>query len=222
MDAVGDSPAFESLAPMVEEGPQEARRLLAEAAQAPTAEARAQMAGRLNLLLAEMARGGGSREVADLLHELLEGGGLEGLVDAQGRASHAAAVEALASLGFPYALEVRPEDAQRVWRPPPARDWRDEVPVVGTLLVGVLWQFASDSMREVPPTFPLLLPAFTAFALVAALAGKPDSKLRTSGAQVMALASLVGLIFSVIPGYSGAAFGLAGLGAAILAVRQGR
>ena len=72
--------------------------------------ARAALAARINHQLDALAAGGGSREVADLLHHLLESGQLAGLVDAAGRSCRASATEALTRLGFPFALEVRPED----------------------------------------------------------------------------------------------------------------
>jgi hypothetical protein len=84
--------------------------LLAQQARRADGPERLGLATDLNQLLAELGAQGGGRVEADAFHRLLEGGNLDGLVDADGRSCRAAAVESLLALGFPYALEVRPED----------------------------------------------------------------------------------------------------------------
>jgi len=84
-------------------------------ARAATSEAeRSSLAERINHQLDTLEVGGEGRRVADLLHQFLEGGHLAGLEDASGRTCRAAATEALLRLGFPFALEVRPEHRHRV------------------------------------------------------------------------------------------------------------
>ncbi len=63
--------------------------------------------------LAALPRDGG-RPVADALLGLLEGGRLEGLVDSTGRSARATAAEALVGMGYPYALELSPEDLEHL------------------------------------------------------------------------------------------------------------
>jgi len=55
-----------------------------------------------------------SRACADLLLRLLEEGKLQGLEDSRGRTARAAAVEALLGMGYPYALELAPEDLEHL------------------------------------------------------------------------------------------------------------
>lgn len=109
----------------------ELRERVGQALRARGGERRA-LAGEVRKLLGVLARRGGSREVADAFHLVLEDRRLGGLEDEAGRSVRAAAVEGLLRLGFPYALEVSPEDlavlrAERHWR------WR---PWVGLGLVG--------------------------------------------------------------------------------------
>jgi hypothetical protein len=84
--------------------------LLAQQARRAEGAERQRLASELNQVLEELGGQGGGRAEADAFHRLLEGGNLDGLVDADGRSCRAAAVESLLALGFPYALEVRPED----------------------------------------------------------------------------------------------------------------
>lgn len=105
------------------------------AARAPAVSPRAMDAAReqLEALLQEIAGGGAegrtaagrlpdvlkvlvrqpTPETAEYLRGLLEAGTLDGLHDAQGRPCRAAVIQAQIALGFPYALEVNPDDL--VW-----------------------------------------------------------------------------------------------------------
>ncbi|WP_147448856.1 hypothetical protein [Corallococcus terminator] len=98
--------------------------LLAQQARRASGEERLRLASDFNGLLADVVAEGAGRAEADAFHRLLEGGTLEGLVDADGRTCRAATVESLLALGFPYALEVRPEDL----------DHLKTTPVLGTQL----------------------------------------------------------------------------------------
>jgi hypothetical protein len=80
-------------------------RQLSEDADAPTP-----LVDRLHRCLKEMTAQGGPRAAADFLLRQLENGSLAELEDRRGGSTRAAAVRALLALGYPYALEVSPED----------------------------------------------------------------------------------------------------------------
>jgi hypothetical protein len=65
---------------------------------------------RLHRCLTDMTAQGGPRAAADFLLRQLESASLAQLEDRRGRSTRAAAVRALLALGYPYALEVSPED----------------------------------------------------------------------------------------------------------------
>ncbi len=60
--------------------------------------------------------GESGRQMADYLLAQLEAGHLAGLVDSHGRSLRARAVEAVLALGYPFALEVSPEDLEHLRR----------------------------------------------------------------------------------------------------------
>lgn len=84
-------------------------RIDALVARSRTADSAAAVAA-IDGLAAELRTLRPSREAADLLLRLLERDVLEGLVTGDGWTCRALAVETLLSFGFPYALEVDPED----------------------------------------------------------------------------------------------------------------
>ncbi len=199
-------------------------QLVHEARAATSERQRQDVAGRLNQLLDEMARGGGSRQVADVFHGLLDGGALEGLRDERGRTCHAAAVEGLLSLGFPYALEVRPEDLEGLQEEKPTgdkKDWWVELPSLLVVLAGVLGQFLWDMLGQGPAErYPPTLLALTIFALVAVVMGSSRSALRRLGVVMLAVVSGLSVLVAAVPEQAGLLAGLAGLLAAFLAARQ--
>ncbi len=79
-----------------------------EQARGSSGRERARRAGELAAALKRLQ--GAPREIADCLGEQLERRSFDGLVDEGGRSVRRAAVEALLALGYPFALEVRPED----------------------------------------------------------------------------------------------------------------
>lgn len=83
--------------------------LLTEARQADSSE-QARLAGELNALLVDMRAPGNEAAEAKAVLELLNTSAFDGLQDKDGRSCRAEAVETLLVCGFPYALEVRPED----------------------------------------------------------------------------------------------------------------
>jgi hypothetical protein len=85
-----------------------ALEVLLEQARAPGA-ARAEVDALLAGLAQPLAPGQSPRERADLLLALIEDKQLGGFTGSKGRTVRAAAVEALLSLGYPYALEVPPD-----------------------------------------------------------------------------------------------------------------
>lgn len=87
---------------------------LLEQARALTGRKRRRVADELNASFLELGRRGGSRAVADFLGQKLESGALAGLEGSHHRSCRAAAVEALISMGFPFALEVSPDDLEHL------------------------------------------------------------------------------------------------------------
>lgn len=168
---------------------------------------RPEAAARLNEVLAQLACGGGERQVADTLHRLLGGGKLDGLVDAQGRSCRAVAVEALLSLGFPYALEVEPEDLKHLRANSTARpggggkkgrfDLGPGVPAT-VLAGGVLAQVIEEVLRPgvVGGTVTLQV-ALGVLAMMALWLAPPRSPVYRLGLGLLALVSGFGLLLAL-------------------------
>jgi hypothetical protein len=194
--------------------------LVEQATRVPEAE-RPEVASRLNALLAQMAREGGDRQVADTFHRLLEGGKLQGLVDTEGRSCRAVAVESLLALGFPYALEVRPEDLEHLrtaGRPGRGGPYGPAVPLA-VLGMGLAGQTAWELLRHDGPdglvTVQVGLSLLTAVALWLA---PPGTAVYRVGLGLLAAVSGFALVLSLVPGLpAGLWAGLAGLVAAFLA-----
>lgn len=88
---------------------------------------------------------GDPRATADRLLSLLSSGQLAGLTGRGGTSARAVAVERLLQLGYPYALEVAPEDLAhwRAERPVDASDGRGLGALLMTVAVALaLWGFA--------------------------------------------------------------------------------
>jgi hypothetical protein len=193
-------------------------RLLEEARAAAGAE-RAALALHLNRELEALGAEGGSREVADLLLQLLESGRLEGLEDAEGRTCRGVAVETLVGLGYPYALEVRPEDLEYLRTQ--ARPTRPGLLSKGALAAGVLGAGFVGEWTMLPPELAngksgLGLPLFFLMGLaltglVTALWGKEGSDARRAGLLGLLVLSLVQLYLGAFGGYYGTLSGLAGV-----------
>jgi len=191
-------------------------------ARAATSEAeRSSLAERINHQLDTLEVGGEGRRVADLLHQFLEGGQLAGLEDASGRTCRAAATEALLRLGFPFALEVRPEDLEHLrglGKDSQGVPWTSVAAGV-SMGAGLIGQWA-----ELPPelftegsgelVLPLLLVmGLAVLGLVPALLGPERSDARRAGLLVLLVLALVQLFLGVFGGYYGTFSG----GAALLA-----
>ncbi|WP_158501614.1 hypothetical protein [Vitiosangium sp. GDMCC 1.1324] len=196
--------------------------LVEDAREATTDAERTALAAKINGQLEGLAAGGGSREVADLLEQLLESGQLEGLVDGEGRSCRAAATEALTRLGFPFALEVRPEDLAHLrgqdgdspgfrWAPLAAGG------VLGAGIVGQWLLLLQQGLPEAGTLQPLvLLMGLSLMALLTGVLGPERSSSRRAGLLVLAVVSLLQVFLSVFGGYHGAVSGLAGVLACLL------
>lgn len=231
--AEGEGAEFPSLAPWeapgappgAEAGPEAPLSalppLVEEARGAASAADRAALAERINRHLDALPAGGGSREVADLLEQLLEGGELAGLVEAEGRSCRAAATEALTRLGFPFALEVRPEDLAHLRGEDSGSRgsrWRD-LEAAGVLGAGILgqWVLMLHSTADFGSPLPLiLLMGLSLLALVPGVLAPERSASRRAGLVVLAVLAIIQVLSSVLVGYPAAVSGLAGLLACLL------
>ncbi|WP_225409969.1 hypothetical protein [Stigmatella hybrida] len=184
------------------------------------------LAGRINQALAQLAHGEGGRPVADVFHRLIEGGMLEGLEDEKGQACVEAALQGLLSLGFPYALEVRPEDLERLRASPPAAPSAPGLgprPAAAAIAGGgAAGQVALELLTSgtLSAQVTLQVGALLA-ALVPVLLSAPKTALRYGGLAVLLLVSVTEIFLGFSPGYAGLLSGLAGLVACLLiAVRE--
>lgn len=89
--------------------PLERLPVLLQRADAAAGDARRAATAELNAGLGQMARYP-SRPAADLLLRWLDQGALKDLQDAEGLTARAAATAAVLSMGYPYALEISPDD----------------------------------------------------------------------------------------------------------------
>jgi hypothetical protein len=194
--------------------------LLVEQAREASGEERQQLARRINRLLDQMVLEGGSRHVADWFHHLIESGQLEGLEDGAGHACHETAIKGLLAMGFPYALEVRPEDLQRLQPKEQEAPGRNAflTPLAATVAGGgAIAQMALHLLgrSRFSPLLTLEV-GVSLLALTAVLVGKPRTPLRQMGKAVMMVASILSVFLGMLPGYAGLVSGLAGLVAALL------
>ncbi|SEU14472.1 hypothetical protein [Stigmatella erecta] len=200
--------------------------LVEQARREEPGERQRQLALRINQTLAKMASGEGGRPVADVFHRLIEGGMLEGLEDETGQRCLEAAVQGLLSLGFPYALEVRPEDLERLHAPPPvpSSPGLGLKPTAAAIAGGgAAGQVALELLTSgaLSTEVTLQVGALLA-ALVPVLLSAPKTALRYGGLAVLLLVSVTEIFLGFSPSYAGLLSGLAGLVACLLiAVREG-
>jgi hypothetical protein len=197
--------------------------VLTEQARRAPEDERPELAWRLNDLLSQMAAGGGDRQVADTFHRLLETGKLEGLVDVRGRSCRAVAVEALLSLGYPYALEVRPEDLEHLRSTSrglaPTGLLRGPLLPAGVLLAGLGAQIVQELTRPGgPDSLVTTQVGLAGLALMALWLAPPRSPVYRLGLGLLALVSVLLLAVPLVADASvGPWAGLAGLVAVLLA-----
>ncbi|QSQ19833.1 hypothetical protein JY651_31695 [Pyxidicoccus parkwayensis] len=174
--------------------------VLTEQARRVSAEERPDIALKLNTVLEEMASEGGSRPVADTFHRLLETGKLEGLVDSQGRSCRAVAVESLLALGFPYALEVRPEDLEHLRSSGRRRGMSPAIP--GAMLLAWLGaQLAQELGRPTgPDSLVTTQVGLSALAMVALWLAPPKSPVYRVGLVLLALVTCLGVVVPLVQG----------------------
>lgn len=196
--------------------------LLVDQAQSASGEERQELSRRINRWLDQMVLEGGSRHVADWFHHLIESGRLEGLADAAGHSCHETAVRGLLSMGFPYALEVRPEDLERLEPREQQRRARKRAKALkgaaaGVLVGGSIAELFLDLVRDKHLTGLLTVEVGVALlALVALLFSQPRTPLRNMGLAVLLVASLLSISLALMGGYVGLVSGLAGLVATLL------
>ncbi|MDC0713921.1 hypothetical protein POL68_35980 [Stigmatella sp. ncwal1] len=194
--------------------------VLVEQAQRAEGAEQQQLALRINQWLAKLAREDGGRPAAEVFHRLLEGGRLEGLVDETGEACGDAAVRGLLALGFPYALEVRPEDLERLRtrQPLPASRRLDRKALAAAAVgAGAVGQLGLEGVLSggLSPKVTLEVGALL-LALVPGLMSAPGTPLRRLGLVVLVLVSVTEIFLGMSPGYAGLVSGLAGLVACLL------
>jgi hypothetical protein len=196
--------------------------LLVDQAQSASGAERQELSRRINRWLDQMVLEGGSRHVADWFHHLIESGRLEGLADAAGHSCHETAVRGLLSMGFPYALEVRPEDLERIKpreqkRRILKRDKDLKGAAAGIVVGGSIAEIVLDLVRGRAHTGLVTVEVGVALlAAVALLFSEPRTPLRNMGLAVLLVASLLSISLGVLGGYAGLVAGLAGLMAALL------
>lgn len=190
---------------------------LLERAQEATGSERSTRALQLNRHLEALASEGGSREVADVLLRLLEGGQLEGLKERRGRTCRSVAVETLLRLGFPYALEVRPEDLEHLRQQVPRHKRQRISPEVGSAIIlglslpGQWLTFPPDFLSGSTAAPVIAMMGLQLLALLAALLGGERSDARRAGLWVLALVSLLQLFTGLLGFFPGLLGGFAGL-----------
>lgn len=152
-------------------------------------------------------RGKPSRQAADQLRQLLETGALEGLAASDGRTCRAVAVDVLLTFGFPFALEVTPEDLAHYRAHGRPRRWTPAV-VSGGLLVLALSGLELGTALATADR-PGVTAAHAVLTLVAAaavvLAGRRSVRWLALGALALAGAlgiagGLLGLAGTLVPG----------------------
>ncbi|NOJ93811.1 hypothetical protein HMI51_12840 [Corallococcus coralloides] len=198
--------------------------LLAQQARRAQGDEQRRLAWNLNQLLEELGARGGGRTEADAFHRLLEGGNLDGLVDSDGRSCRATAVESLLSLGFPYALEVRPEDLEHLTNAPapgarltPPRG--GPFPALAVGLGALALQVVLGLTGVVVPGGLLILQGLlTLLSLTLLTVASVGSPLYRGALALLTVVSGVGLGMVLVPEVpAGWAAGLGGLVAAFLA-----
>jgi len=196
--------------------------LLVDQAQNASGTERQELSRRINRWLDQMVREGGSRHVADWFHHLIESGRLDGLADAAGHSCHETAVRGLLGMGFPYALEVRPEDLERIkprelQQRSKKRDRDLKGGAAGVLVGGSITELVLNLVRDRPATGLLTVEVGLALlAMVALLFSGPRTPLRNMGLAVLLVVSALSISLGLLGGYAGLVSGLAGLVATLL------
>jgi hypothetical protein len=172
---------------------------------------------RLHRCLIDMPAQGGPRAAADFLVRQLEGGTFAELEDQRGRSTRAAAVRALLALGYPYALEVSPEDLGYLRAEDKRRrSWTE--PAAGAVVVA--GAAAGALVAAIHP--PLVAPAAVPLALGSVLGGliaafnRSGTRGRALGMGLLATVMVGGVVLAAAGGIFEAITALASLVAVVL------
>ncbi len=168
----------------------------------------------LNRELASLPRDGG-RPVADALLRLLEGGRLEGLVDTAGRSARATAAMALVGMGYPYALELSPEDLDHLRQAQGPRTPRVFL-VAGLGLVWALGGLEFVAGAAQGREWVVLHSVLTVGTALGVALTRPGTRLRRWAMGALVLAGAVGIQLGLVPTPAALLSGLAALIAAAL------
>lgn len=155
----------------------------------------------------------GGRPVADALLQLLESGRLGEVVDSEGRTARAVAADALVGLGYPYALELSPDDLDHLRQGGGYRTPRARV-VTALTLVGALSALEAIAVSNLDGALAPIHAGLTVASAIAVAATRPLTRARKW--------AVISLLVAGVEGVMLAAFGtpaalLSGLAAVIAA-----
>lgn len=175
---------------------------------------RQELAGRLNHALLTAPKDGG-RPLADVLLRALESGRLSELVGPDGRSCRAAAAEALISLGYPYALELSPEDLDHLRQ---EGSPRTPAPYLLSGLGIVAATAGLEAVSPVPELQPLLWAhvALTSVSALSVALTRPLSRARRWAQGALVLAGVEGAALGWFDAPAALLSGLAAVVAAAL------
>jgi hypothetical protein len=141
-----------------------------------------------------------TRAAADFVKARLESGELAELLDSEGRTARSAAVEALLAMGFPYALEIAPEDLAHLRQRGMGRSQLAGL-LSGVLLVAVLSAVELLSTLSGGQKGLVWAHAGMALASVGAVAAtRPRTDARGWSLVALALAGVEGLVLGLLGG----------------------
>jgi hypothetical protein len=167
--------------------------------------------------LTDLPAQGGPRAAADFLVRQLEGGTFTELEDQRGRSTRAAAVRALLALGYPYALDVSPEDLGHLRAEDKRRRLWTE-PAAGAVVVAGAAASSLVAVLHPPPgaaaAVPLVLGSLGG-GLLAAL-NRSGTRRRALGMGLLATVMVGGVVLAAGGGVLEAITALASLVALVL------
>jgi hypothetical protein len=159
-------------------------------------------------------RPAGGRAQADALLKLLEGGRLTELVDSEGKTCRAAAAEALIAMGYPYALELSPEDLDHVRKGGGFRSHAASLVSALTLIAVLTGLEVVLGASSSSGTLSFAHAALTGLSAIAMAVTRPRTRARKYALWAVILSGLEGVGLAIL-GAPGAL--LAGLGALVAA-----
>lgn len=169
--------------------PMERLNSLLQRAGAASGEARRAAASELNALVAQLSRTP-SRPLADLLLRWLDQGALGDLEDAEGQTSRAATTAAVLSMGYPYALEISPDDLDHLRQRSSAGGKAGEA-LAAFLIVAVTSGFSALEMVTDGSWSQRLSHLAILLGMVGSMMGVVLSRPRGSGRRVALVALLL-------------------------------